>query len=85
MTVEENEHSQDELWRKFHRQHRQQRSDEDRGRFFQLRQWLNGFFLVLSIIGMITWYTYSPEIGGITLIAAVACKFTELSLRIMKM
>lgn len=85
MTIEENEHSQDELQRKFHRQHRQHHNDEEKGRFFQLRQWLNGFFLAFSVIGMITWYTYSSEVGGIILIAAVACKFTELSLRIMKM
>lgn len=85
MTFEENENPQDELRRKFHHHHRHHHADEDKGRFFLLRQWLNGFFLMLSIIGMIVWYTYSPEIGGITLIAAVACKFTELSLRIMKM
>jgi hypothetical protein len=84
MAFEENENSQDELRSKFHRHHLQRHADDEKGRFFLFRQWLNGCFLVLSIIGMIVWYTYSPEIGGITLIAAVACKFTELSLRIMK-
>lgn len=84
MTIEENGQSQDELWRRFHR-HRKADDDTDKGQFYQMRQWLNVFFIVLAILGMIVWYTYSPKIGGITLISAVAFKFTELSLRIMKM
>jgi hypothetical protein len=84
MTIEENGQSQDELWRRYHR-HRKEDDDAGKGRFYQMRQWLNGIFIVLAIVGMIVWYAYSPKIGGITLISAVAFKFTELSLRIMKM
>ncbi len=85
MSLEDNDNSQNELWRRYHRQHRPKELDEERGRFFQLRQLLNVFFLILSVLGMGLWYIYSPEIGGIALIAAVACKFIELSLRIMKL
>ncbi len=83
MTFEENENSKDELWRRFHRH--QNDNQQDVSKFFYVRQWLNGFFLVLSILGMVIWYAYSPQIGGITLIAAVAFKFSELTLRLMKM
>ncbi len=83
MTFEENENSKDELWRRFH--HHQNDSSKDVSKFFYVRQWLNVFFLVLSILGMVIWYAYSPHKGGITLIVAVAFKFSELTLRLMKM
>jgi hypothetical protein len=57
---------------------------ENRGKTFVLRQWLNLLFIVLAIVGMILWYSYSHDAGAYTLIAASVFKFVELSLRIMK-
>lgn len=57
---------------------------ENRGKTFVLRQWLNLLFIVLAIVGMILWYSYSHDVGAYMLIAASVFKFVELSLRIMK-
>jgi Flp pilus assembly protein TadB len=85
MELENNENASDELWRKFHRHHIQEETNDDKGRFYQVRQLLNLFFIILAIAGMIIWYVYSPQLGGITLISAVAFKFMELTLRLMKL
>ncbi len=75
--------SRDELWQRFHHQ------DDDpfengRGKFFFLRQFLNVAFILLVIIGMIVWFTFSRDLATYILIGAIGFKFIELTFRILK-
>lgn len=81
MTREEY-NSRDELWRKFH--HREEDPFEGKGKFFALRQFLNITFILLSIIGMVVWFSYSENLATFILIGAVGFKFIELTFRILK-
>lgn len=75
--------AKDELWQKFH--HRQQDSfNEERGRFYILRQLLNGAFILLAVIGLVVWFSYSRDMAVYILIGAVGFKFIELTFRILK-
>jgi hypothetical protein len=67
-----------------HRRHSRLTPLEDKGSTFALRQWLNGGFLLLAVAGMGLWFTQYREWAVYLLIAAVALKFVELTLRIMR-
>ncbi|MBQ8711710.1 MAG: hypothetical protein IJ551_02625 [Prevotella sp.] len=58
---------------------------EDTGRLRVLRQWLNLFFIIGAIVGMI-WYLKADHDTAIyIMIGAVVFKFIELTLRIAKL
>ena len=58
---------------------------EDTGRLHVLRQWLNLFFIIGAIVGMI-WYLKADHDTAIyIMIGAVVFKFIELTLRIAKL
>lgn len=73
--------SRDELWRKFHHQ---EDPFEGNGKFYMLRQFLNFTFIVLSVIGLIVWFSYSQQVAIFILIGAISFKFIELTFRILK-
>ncbi|MBQ9672555.1 MAG: hypothetical protein IJV34_06845 [Prevotella sp.] len=75
--------AKDDLWQKFHR--RQDDPFEGKDRFYSLRQFLNVTFIILGIIGMIVWFSYSHDLATYILIGAVGFKFIELTMRIMKL
>ncbi len=75
--------SHDELWQRFHHRDDDPFKD-DRGKFFFLRQFLNVAFILLVIIGIIMWFSYSRDLAVYVLIGAVGFKFIELTFRILK-
>jgi hypothetical protein len=74
--------SRDDLWRKFH--HQEEDPFDGKGKFYTLRQFLNFTFIVLSVIGLIVWFSYSQQIAIFILIGAIGFKFIELTFRILK-
>ncbi len=72
----------DELWQRFHHQ------DEDpfdgKGKFYNLRQFLNIVFILLVAVGIIVWFSYSQDMAVYILIGAIGFKFIELTFRILK-
>lgn len=83
MLIEKNKSNENELWRRFHHRHPLEK-DEDKGHFYQLRQCLNLVFIILTIVGIVTWFTFSRDFGIYILIICVVIKFAESSLRIVK-
>ncbi len=75
--------SRDELWQKYHRREVDP-SLNGRGKFFFLRQILNTAFIILVIIGIIAWFSWSRDMSVYILIGAVGFKFIELTFRILK-
>ncbi len=76
-------HAHDELWQRFH--HRDEDPfEDDRGKFFYLRQFLNVAFILLVIIGIYIWFNYSRDLAVYILIGAIGFKFIELTFRILK-
>ncbi len=75
--------SRDELWQRYHHKD-DDPFQKDRGKFFFLRQFLNTVFILLVIIGIIVWFSYSKDMAIYILIGAVGFKFIELTFRILK-
>jgi hypothetical protein len=84
MQTENNPSSQDELWRRFHHRHDEEKEPRERDRFFKLRQCLNFIFIIATVFGVATWFTQSREMGTYILILGIVFKFAEASLRIVK-
>jgi hypothetical protein len=57
----------------------------DEGRLRVLRQWLNIFFILGAIAGMLCFKLVDTNLGIYILIAASVLKFIELTLRMMKL
>lgn len=57
--------------------------EEEKGRTYPIRQWLNVIFILLTLAGILIWYTWSRDIATYTLIAAVVVKFVEVTMRLM--
>ncbi len=55
-----------------------------KGRFFRLRNILNWIFVLLTIVGLITFFYGNQMIGGIILIGCVVIKLVECVLRIIQ-
>ncbi len=75
--------SRDELWQKYHHKDNDP-FDNDKGKFFWLRQFLNIIFILLVIFGIIVWFSYSQNLAVYILIGAIGFKFIELTFRILK-
>jgi hypothetical protein len=75
--------AKDELWQKYH--HRENDPfDDGKGRFYMLRQFLNVAFILLVVIGLFVWFRYSRDLAVYILIGSVGFKFTELTIRLLK-
>lgn len=58
--------------------------EEERGRYYGLRQVLNTLFILTAIVGMVCYFKASRETGTYILIASCVFKFAEVTLRLMK-
>lgn len=86
MTEENNDITQqEETGRLRHGSYHHLEPFRDKGPTFALRQWLNVFFLLGGVAGVVLMYTHSRELGIYVFLGAGALKFIELSLRLLKL
>ncbi len=64
--------------------HLERMSYAEKGRFFRIRNVLNGVFIFLAIVGMVVFFYKSRNIGGAILIVGIAIKVIECVLRIIR-
>jgi len=57
----------------------------DEGRLRKLRQWLNIFFMLGAIVGLVWYFTADKETGLYIIGGSCLFKFVELALRIAKL
>jgi hypothetical protein len=59
--------------------------EEERGRFYTLRQILNTLFILTALIGMVLYFKSNRDLATYLLIASCIIKFMEVTLRLMKL
>lgn len=59
--------------------------DNERGRYYGVRQVLNTLFILTAIIGMVLFFKVSKDSGTYLLIGSCVLKFAEVTLRLMKL
>ncbi len=63
--------------------HHHQRPEHEKDHLLPLRQWLNIIFMVGALVGVAIYFFGSQTTGTIVILAAMAFKIVECSLRLL--
>lgn len=67
-----------------HKPERHHRRQQERGKFFVLRNILNIIFIIGAIVGMLVYFFKNEEAGIVIVLGAMAFKMCECVIRLVK-
>jgi len=63
---------------------RQHKNNDNKDKFFVIRNILNSIFIIGAIVGMLVYFFSNQTVGTIIILAAMALKLVECCLRMMR-